>query len=511
MMSFEPVYGRPLVSQRQRSAELNDHPRVLIVAHTMTFLTELAPFGDLVSEQTPADVTFYCPFEHWTSEKFAEECKRKSVTCLLPPLRASLAREGLLEAEGRVPSHRLHRLLTRLVAGLAARFGNVGASFLAEYASLKIAAEEIRLLLEALNPKLLVLGGDMASYDTSLYIKLAHERGVPTLIVPSTMSNGREQAEVYHGDLRYHVTGWVRGLIAAYFPKWVMRHKDVRLFRCPPGRILAMELAGLAPPQPWIFNSGAADAIAMESQAMIDYYADVGMKDARMILTGSLSDDALATRLTSANELRDRLCREYDFDPTRPLVLCAMVPDFLYLPGGRPECDFETYDELVAFWINCLNELNCNCIVALHPSVDADDMRHVERKNIRLGSRKTAEMVPACDVYVASISSTIRWAIACGKPVVNYDVYRYRYTDFSDVPGVLTTEEQAEFRSLLRRLIVDQDFHQAVVASQVTKSAYWGMLDGNAGVRMLALVESLSGIVSSKEGVFCGVDSQENG
>ena len=56
---------------------------------------------------------------------------------------------------------------------------------------------------------------------------------------------------------------------------------------------------------------------------------------------------------------------------------------------------------------------------------------------MRIAARKTSELVPLCDLYVASVSSTIRWAIACGKPVVNYDVYRYRYTDFISLDGVL--------------------------------------------------------------------------
>jgi hypothetical protein len=313
------------------------------------------------------------------------------------------------------------------------------------------------------------------------------------------MSNGREQAEVFYNDRDYHVRGWLRNLIAARFPKWVITHRDVRLFRCPPGRVLAMELAGLAPPQPWIFNSGSADAIAMESQAMIDYYAEAGMSDARMILTGSLSDDAMAARIGSAPELRARLCAELGFDPSRPLVLCALVPDFLYLDGGRPECEFKTYDELVSFWIESLAQLtDCNCVVALHPSEDPAAMRHIERSNVRIGSWKTAEMVPACDVYVASISSTIRWAIACGKPVVNYDVYRYRYTDFQNVPGVLATEDRDEFRSLLQRLTSDADFRQATAASQAAKSSYWSMLDGHVGDRMLAIVQRLSGITASE-------------
>jgi hypothetical protein len=471
---------------------------VLIVVHTTTFLTELTPFGKLLRERAGAETIFHCPFVHWTAERFADECAREGITCLLNPVRQSLARAGFKPPAGRAGEaplrHRIGRFTSRAVRKLASLLPGVGPQFVAEQLAFATLGAEIGDLLDAIEPKLLVLGGDMAGYDTSLYIKLAHERGIPALIVPSTMSNGLEQAEVYYGDPGYHVRGWTGALIARLFPNWVIRHKDVRLFRCPPGRILAMELAGLAPPKPWVFNSGAADAIAMESQAMIDYYAAAGMNDHRMVLTGSMSDDAMAVRLQSAKSLRDRLCAELGFDPSRPLILTALPPDFLYLTGGRPQCDFKTYDDLVAFWIASLADLkDCNCVVALHPSVDASAMRHIERDNVRIGAWRTAEMVPVSDIYVASISSTIRWAITCGKPVVNYDVYRYRYTDFLDVPGVLATEEQAEFRAILQRLAGDAGYRQNVAELQAEKSSYWGMADGHVGDRMLSLVARLTG------------------
>ena len=114
----------------------------------------------------------------------------------------------------------------------------------------------------------------MVGYDTSLYIKLAHERGIPALIVPSTMSNGLEQAEVYYGDPNYHVTGWAGATDRGAVSEMGDAHtRTCACFVVRRGAFIAMELAGLAPPKPWIFNSGAADAIAMESQAMIDYYA----------------------------------------------------------------------------------------------------------------------------------------------------------------------------------------------------------------------------------------------
>ena len=41
-----------------------------------------------------------------------------------------------------------------------------------------------------------------------------------------------------------------------------------------------------------------------------------------------------------------------------------------------------------------------------------------------------ASLVAISDMYVASVSSTIRWAILAGIPVINYDVYQYGYEDF---------------------------------------------------------------------------------
>ena len=177
------------------------------------------------------------------------------------------------------------------------------------------------------------------------------------------------------------------------------------------------------------------------------------------------------------------------------MLLTPLVPDFLYVNGGRPQCDFQNYAELTKAWLDPLAEQRTfNVVVALHPSIDIESMRHIEGDNVRIGTWKTAELVPLCDIYVASISSTIRWAIACGKPVVNYDVYRYRYSDFQRVPGVLTTEEQGEFRRLLRRLVDDAGYRKQIADEQAGASSRWGMLDGRVSDRMLDLVQRLCGI-----------------
>ena len=118
-------------------------------------------------------------------------------------------------------------------------------------------------------------------------------------------------------------------------------------------------------------------------------------------------------------------------------------------------------------------------------------MRHLESERIRIGPSDTASLIAMGDLFVASVSSTIRWAIAAGKPVVNYDVYRYRYDDYVEVPGVLILEEQTEFADTMRRLTTDPAYLAEIALRQQSVARSWGVLDGDAGRRMIALFESL--------------------
>ncbi len=73
------------------------------------------------------------------------------------------------------------------------------------------------------------------------------------------------------------------------------------------------------------------------------------------------------------------------------------------------------------------------------------------RLGVRLVTDDIARLIPLCDVFVASVSATISMALACGKPVVNYDVYRFRYDDFEGVPDLHTFENRSEFAQRLTK------------------------------------------------------------
>lgn len=447
--------------------------KILIYVHSPTWFTEISLLGKYLHAERHEVLFYIVDFGHWTAEEFARQLATAGIPFVLenavakpvPGLKTKLARRG-------------RNLLEWFIAPAAIEYGQA-------MRQLKGAVADARALVRLHRPEVIVMGGDNPGYTTAALIEGAHAEGVPVVLVPSTMSNGLEEAEVFASDPHYHVNGPSARLVAEAFPHWVRVHNGQELLRCRPGRALAMEALGFAPPEPWAFNSGYADMITAESPAMIDYAAAAGLPRERMISTGSPSDDAMFRILSNAADQRRGLYEDLQLPSGRPMLLTALPPDFLYLPGGRPQCDFPTYDALTEAWIAALADQDAfNVVVALHPSVQIETMRHIERPNVRIASRRTSELVPLCDLYVASVSSTIRWAIACGKPVINYDVYRYRYTDFINVDGVLITEELDEFRASIRRLTGHRDELEVVRQRQLQAATYWGFLDGRCCERI---------------------------
>jgi hypothetical protein len=100
-------------------------------------------------------------------------------------------------------------------------------------------------------------------------------------------------------------------------------------------------------------------------------------------------------------------------------------------------------------------------------------------------------LIPICDFYSTSTTSTIRWALACGKPVVDFDVFKYRYTDFLDEPAVVTVATRDEFSALMSRLAQDSDHLQRLTRQAQRAASKWGMIDGRSADRICQTFDEL--------------------
>lgn len=347
-------------------------------------------------------------------------------------------------------------------------------------------------LLEAHGAGAVVVPEDNFFYFTNFLIRAVHERGGAALVVPFTMVNMLEWAEAFHREPACNASLLLNRLVAELFPAWTHEHRGRRMV-LPVQQVIAAEYHGAAPPVPWLINSGEADAIAAESPFMVDYYRRAGIPERQVRLTGALYDDVLHRGLEHAPRAREELYRELGLPPGRPMVLCAMPPNQLS-GAGRPQCAYQDYRLILEAFAGPLEELadEWNVVVNLHPRITPQEAAVLGGRRLRLSSRNIADLVPLSRLFVASSSATIRLAVTCGIPVINYDVYAYHYDDYRDVPGVVTMTRQEDYAAWVDGLARYPETYESKRAAQAQFARERAVLDGKAGERILALLDEVA-------------------
>ncbi len=349
-----------------------------------------------------------------------------------------------------------------------------------------------RRIIRAENVSLIVMGADLPGYDTSAVIHGGHAENVPTLIVASFVDAHNTTAEALFHEPSHGMGFWPNRLVAFLFPRWTTKCRGETLVRAPAAEVVALEWLNLAPRTPWLMHSGEADAIAVEGGVARRKAIVAGLPAEKLVCTGLPAHDVLAETIASIDDRRAELLRRLGLPPKRFLILTALPPNLFY--QNRSESEFATYEELLSFWFGTISECSdCNSLVSLHPSVTAADASalRLERWGAIVAPEKTAQIVPLCDIFIANLSSTIHWALACGKPTIDYDFDRYGKGDFDGAAGVISVQAKANFRDMFRRLTTDQDFLADVKARTEAQAADWGRLDAKACERIIDVMKNL--------------------
>jgi len=339
--------------------------------------------------------------------------------------------------------------------------------------------------------RLLVLPEDNYFLETHYLVRAAGAVGAKSVVVPFTVANSLEWVQTFHGRREHSATWAPNRVFASAFPHWTYEYKGERMIM-PPLQILMNEYLELTPPNPWLINSGYTDVLAAESPFMVRYYRDAGIEADKIALTGALSDDALFESLAHARAGKEALCRQLGLPAQRPMMLFTIPPDQL-IGDGRPQCEFGSYAVLLKAVLTALcRPPGWNVVVALHPRMDPKHRPLIESFPAKIASDNIAQLIPLCDVFVASASATIRLAAGAGKPTINYDVYRYEYTDFLEVPGVVTVSDLAAFERSVEQITRDDQYREALAAKQRDFARESALVDGRSGERMLALFDRLT-------------------
>ncbi len=335
-------------------------------------------------------------------------------------------------------------------------------------------------------PDIVFLSQEDIHYLSPIIVSQARQIGGGTLVLPFVIDNPEGAAEEFSKKSDYLVRSVVSKMIAWRYPDWVMEYKGKKVFHVPPMTILALELLGMAPIAPWSNACSFSDAVVVEGKALRSKNPHACSKS-RVI--GSLVMDAMHKIRTNVEVMKAELLHELGLDPTRPILLCALPPD--QFNTNRHDLEFGSYAELIKFCLSSLAASGWQVVVNLHPRTDPAEIRQSGYDSIKVSDRPIWHLISLCDAYVSFTSATIRWAIACGTPVINYDVYRYYFDDYRSVPSVVHVDSRQDFANCLSRMADDYQYFEELKALQAGCASDWGCMDGRSHERLLALCEEV--------------------
>ena len=114
------------------------------------------------------------------------------------------------------------------------------------------------------------------------------------------------------------------------------------------------------------------------------------------------------------------------------------------------------------------------------------------RYGFHVSELPTAQLVVLSDLFIAFASSTIRWAVCCGVPTINYDVFSYNFNEYRDNVGVFDVKTSTELSILAARLRFGSKFYRDTLTRIASEEAAIVMLDGKSVTRLETTLNELT-------------------
>ncbi|ASQ46423.1 hypothetical protein [Legionella clemsonensis] len=369
-------------------------------------------------------------------------------------------------------------------------FNTFKALYVIQYNLLNVA----NYIIRKNQPKILIVPEDGISSNLCL-IEAATKAEIPVLDVPYgygsyyDLENALAQKQLI--EELYSEKEGAGQAVKEYYPHWVKSGKFAGSILLNPHFILALEELNLSVQNPWTVHGGAATKITVESQAMYDHYLNEGIIENKLCLTGTPYCDYLRAEIDSNKLYKEAFLSSKKIHKEKTSVLICWPPS--YHAERANLCEYATYEELTKSVLDELTKLiNVSITLSVHPAVQREFMELLKNFNVRISTDYILSELPKHDIYISCYSSTIRWAIAVAKPVINYDFYKFRLRDYQGVPGVLNVETASAFQQTVNKLITDEDYYHKIALSQKAQAERWGLLDGLNFKRIYSLIMELT-------------------
>jgi hypothetical protein len=355
---------------------------------------------------------------------------------------------------------------------------------------LQVELRRARRICARLQPAAILLSGDRNILLEPALMRATQERGGLALVIPFAYSGRDDVAYMRRNEpLNRLEAPAQRGL-----KRWIARRYPQQAYASPYGRVLfftpavtlALARLGMLPPNPWAMGGGLSDRVAVSGEDDLAASVALGVPAAKIVVTGEPSHDELYQAWRERPRLRTMICEGYRLDAGRPLLIFA-VPQL----AEHAIVTWERHWEDIRFLVHALASSGASVLLSLHPKSDPEAYRFLETEfDARLLQEPLRAVLPAADVFVATFSSTVRWAVILEVPTVVVDLWEFRYDIYDHFAGVVKVGERAALADVVGRVVNDPATRERLVIGQRGAASRVAPFDGGACWRLIGLIDA---------------------
>ena len=308
-----------------------------------------------------------------------------------------------------------------------------------------------RIFLEYF-PDVIIVNGDRHFGIEQVILKLGRENNIKNIIPYLVYSDSESCTNLRRG---YSLREFSNNLplIAKYifkkYPSQVLDYNNKKYFFYTLSVILALDKFGTLSKNPWEMGCGLADLVCVDNENTYQRYLSNHVPKKKLKLIGDVVYSNLYNIYLKKEKIRNSIIKKYNLFFNKKIILISLpqLAEHNFFDWGKHWIE-------INFLVKSLANLNENLLISLHPKMDFDKYSFLEKKHkCKIVKENLSDFLPIADLFIATYSSTIVWAVLCGINSIIVDFYglNLHMYDYLETPRII--KRKGELLSVAQELL----------------------------------------------------------
>ncbi len=319
-----------------------------------------------------------------------------------------------------------------------------------------------QIIFNKFSPDVILANSDRSSGIEPMFLKIARKKKV-RIIIPFYVNYSDMNGCVKTRLNRPLCTVSKNSpIITKYFAKkyrypQVIESDKKEILFFEPSKLFFHDKLGTLSDNPWYMGNGLSDVLCIASRVACEEYHARGVCEKKIRIVGDIIYDRLRTNYLRRTEIKKDVIKKYDLNKDRRIIIIALPQ--LAQHGFLSEK--EHWNE-INYLVRKTTNVDCSVLLSLHPRMNPENYTFLEKQyNCRILAERLYAVLPIADLFIATYSSTVTWAVLCGINTIVVDFYNLNLIYHDALETVKTIKIREDFVPQIERMLTEeQDFSQ---------------------------------------------------